>query len=142
MSPASCSVSAAKRCRSRPVCSCCAGAYRQGTSRAPLDLREVLESTVASGFDVEELRLRQPTRGVAQIALARQAAMYLAHVSCGLSKAAAGRLFGRDRTTVHHACIVIEQRRDDKAFDTALTHLEQLVRIVVGVQEVACETHG
>lgn len=101
------------------------------------ELRSLLETTVAGGFDIDEVLLRQPNRGEARIALARQAAMYLAHVGCGLSKAQVGRLFERDRTTVHHACLVIEQRRDDVGFDLALDHLERVVRIVAGPLEAS-----
>jgi chromosomal replication initiation ATPase DnaA len=110
----------------------------QGQFYRELDLRQLLESIVAGGFDVEEDRLRVPSRGIARIALARQAAMYLAHVTCSLSKTDAGRLFERDRTTVQHACTVIEQHRDDDEFDLALAYLEQILRIVVGPQEAAC----
>jgi chromosomal replication initiation ATPase DnaA len=102
------------------------------------ELRELLEAVVAAGFDVEEALLRLPSRGYATIALARQAAMYLAHVVCRLSKADVGRMFERDRTTVHHACLVVEQRRDNARFDAAIDHLERVVRITVGPQEVAC----
>lgn len=114
-------------------------AGRQGRRCEVAELRSLLEATVASGFDIDEGRLRQPTRGEARVALARQVAMYLAHVCCGLSKAEAGRVFERDRTTVHHACMVIEQRRDDDHFDLALDHLERVVRIVVGPLEVSCQ---
>ena len=61
------------------------------------------------------------------MALARQVAMYLAHVGCGLSLTETGRLFERDRTTVAHACGVIEDRRDDPIFDRALDLLEWAV---------------
>ncbi len=101
-------------------------------------LRELLDTTVAAGFDVDEVQLRQPSRGVARIALARQVAMYLSHVACGLTKAETGRLFDRDRTTVHHACIVVEQRRDDRSFDHAIDHLERVVKIVAGPRRMPC----
>ena len=58
-------------------------------------------------------------------AFARQIAMYLAHVGFGLSMAEIGRVFGRDRTTVVHACHLIEDRRDEVRFDQLLDHLEQ-----------------
>jgi hypothetical protein len=58
-------------------------------------------------------------------AFARQIAMYLAHVVFGLSMAEIGRAFGRDRTTVVHACHLIEDRRDEMRFDQLLDHLEQ-----------------
>lgn len=115
-----------------------ADARRKGPAFESPELRKLLEATVAGGFDIEEDDLRKPTRGEARIALARQVAMYLAHVGCGLSKAEAGRLFHRDRTTVHHACIVVEGRRDDDQFDLALEYLEQIIRIVVGAPEGTC----
>lgn len=65
---------------------------------------------------------RRPFRAAA---FARQIAMYLAHVGFGLSMAEVGRAFGRDRTTVVHACHLIEDRRDERRFDDLLDHLEQ-----------------
>jgi hypothetical protein len=56
--------------------------------------------------------------------LARQTAMYLANVAFGLSFTEISKLFGRDRTTVTHACAVIEDLRDNVAVDRALTILE------------------
>lgn len=120
---------------------CAAGrAARQGQRCRNQQLRPLLEAMVANGFDIEEILLQHPTRGDARIALARQVAMYLAHVACGLSKTEAGQLFGRDRSTVHHACVVIEERRDDEGFNRALDHLERIIRIVVGpvVPEATC----
>jgi chromosomal replication initiation ATPase DnaA len=102
------------------------------------ELLTLLEAIVAGGFDIEVVLLRLPSRGVARVALARQSAMYLAHTICGLSKTEVGRLFERDRTTVNHACSMVEQRRDDVTFDLALEHLERVVRVVLGPQEVRC----
>jgi chromosomal replication initiation ATPase DnaA len=84
----------------------------------------VIEATVAQVFGVTHADLSIKSRGKAHIALARQAAMYLAHVTCGLTLTEVGLLFGRDRTTVAHACAVIEDRRDDPIFDRALDLLE------------------
>tara|TARA_R110000765_G_C18548700_1_gene561964 strand:- start:103 stop:465 length:363 start_codon:yes stop_codon:yes gene_type:complete len=57
-------------------------------------------------------------------ARARQLAMYLSHVVLGRSLTEIGDAFGRDRTTVSHACAVIEDMRDDPAFDAEVTELE------------------
>lgn len=59
------------------------------------------------------------TRGPARNAFRRQVAIYLAHVDFGLPYRALADLFGRDRTTVAHACSVVEDRRDRPAFDAA-----------------------
>lgn len=97
-----------------------------------MELHTLLDLMVAGVFDVESDLLRLPTRGRARVALARQVAMYLAHVGCGLSLTEAGELFGRDRTTVAHACSVVEKRRDDPSFDGAIDLLEGVVRVLVG----------
>lgn len=94
-----------------------------GAAEVPLT-RVVIEQSVAQVFGVAGGDLRQATRGRAKVARARQVAMYLAHVGCGLSLTDVGRLFCRDRTTVSHACSVIEDGRDDATFDRVMELLE------------------
>lgn len=89
--------------------------------------RTVVEAAVAQVFGVAHDDLFKATRGRARGALARQVAMYLAHVSCRLSLTEVGQLFARDRTTVAHACAVVEDRRDDPVFDRTLELLELVV---------------
>ena len=74
------------------------------------------------GVDLDEVV--GPKRGTAAVAFARSAAMYLAHVCLGLTLSEVGAHFGRDRTTVGHACRRIEDARDDERFDRVLTCLE------------------
>lgn len=90
--------------------------------------RCAIEYSVARVFAVPISALHSATRGRAPVALARQIAMYLAHVICGLSMAEVGRIFERDRTTVSHACALIEDRRDDPLFDQILELLERVAR--------------
>jgi chromosomal replication initiation ATPase DnaA len=73
--------------------------------------------------DIKELR-RGPTRA----ALARQVAMYLAHVGLEMSLARVAAAFGRDRSTVGHACHLIEDRRDEAPFDALIDALEESMR--------------
>src|SRR5688572_8450193 len=47
--------------------------------------REAIEQAVVQVFGIAYRDLRRATRGRAKVALARQVAMYLAHVGCGLS---------------------------------------------------------
>lgn len=89
--------------------------------------RLVIEQTVAQVFGVANCDLRRSTRGRAHVARARQVGMYLAHVACGLSLTDVGRVFERDRTTVSHACGVVEDERDDPTFDRVLELLERAV---------------
>ena len=87
-------------------------------------LARLAEVTVAAISHVPAASLREPNRGQRPIALARQTAMYLAHVAFGLTLTRVGICFGRDRTTVRHACALIEDRRDDPALEFALSALE------------------
>ena len=97
---------------------------------ADLQLRGSLEEIVARVFDVQLDHLRLPTRGPARVAMARQVTMYLGHVTCGLSLTEVGQLFERDRTTVAHACQVVEDRREDQDFDRAIELLENISKIL------------
>lgn len=80
---------------------------------------------VARVYNILPAALHSPTRGEAHVASARQLAMYLAHVTFGLSLGAVGRHFGRDRTTAAYGCRQVEDRRDNPSFDLMLDHLEQ-----------------
>lgn len=84
----------------------------------------VAELLVAAVFAVPVPALRAHHRGPARVAFARQIAMYLAHVSLGERLGAVATHFGRDRSTVGHACARIEEERDDPAFDQTLCVLE------------------
>jgi chromosomal replication initiation ATPase DnaA len=86
-----------------------------------------LISMVAAARGLAVPALLSPTRGKAPVALARQIAMYLMHVVLSRSLKQTGTLFGRDRTTVAHACALIEDLREDPRFDAALDTLETLI---------------
>lgn len=95
-------------------------------------MRRVIERTVANVFGIDCEDLRRPTRGQAQVALARQVAMYITHVVCGVSLTEVGAMFLRDRTTVSHACEVVEKRRDNGDFDHAIELIELVIRVLMG----------
>lgn len=94
----------------------------------PWCARDIIDAAVAAAFTVPLGELRASTRRRASVALARQSAMYLAHVAFGLSFTEVGRAFGRDRTTAAYACRRIEDRRADMGLDTALAELEHALR--------------
>ena len=87
-----------------------------------------MEAIVAATFAVSVDELRAPSRGRSDVAFARQAAMYLTHVVFGLSCSATGALFHRDRTTVAHACRLMEEQRDAPAVDRLFDILEVICR--------------
>ena len=89
-----------------------------------LSLCRCVEAVVAHAFDLTVCDLRGASRGEAPIAFARQVAMYVAHVWLALSLSEVGRRFERDRTTVAHACRVVEERRDDPRVDRLVSAIE------------------
>lgn len=83
---------------------------------------------VALGFSVSPHDVFSHRRLDRRVALARQAAMYLAHIGWGWSLGKVGQALGRDRATVSHACRVIEDRRRDAALDRLLDDCEAALR--------------
>ncbi len=105
----------------------------KGAGQHPID-RERFKSTclfiealVCAVFGVSRRDLRRSGRGRAEVAFARQTAMYLAHVSLGLTLSDVGDMFGRDRTTVAHACARIEDSRDRECLARLFDCLEAAV---------------
>lgn len=87
-------------------------------------MARLAEAAVCAAMRRPVAAIRQGRRGPRPVAFARQAAMYLAHVAFGLSLSQVGICFGRDRTTVRHACALIEDRRDRPDFELAMEALE------------------
>ncbi len=110
---------------------------RSGSDRAEPAERTAIEYAVSQVFGIGAGELGRATRGEARVALARQVAMYLAHVGRGYTFTEVGRQFARDRTTVAHACGVIEDRRDDPVFDRTLELLEQVVHAIAARRPAA-----
>ncbi len=92
---------------------------------------QIIGMIVATAFQVPVADISAPTRGCASVAAARQVALYLVHVGFGLTLTQTGTLFGRDRTTVAHACRSVEERREDPDFDACLDYLEIAARIYI-----------
>jgi hypothetical protein len=93
-----------------------------------------LAARLAAGcFEVPLGEISAPTRGSARAARARHLAMYIAHVAFGLPLNIVGAGFARHRTTAAYACRKIEDKRDDPAFDAALSALELAARIILGL---------
>lgn len=110
---------------SRPAGS--SDATRVGPTRFALATLRIL---VADAFAVPAEALAAATRGPADVAFARQTAMYLAHVGLGATFSEVGRAFGRDRTTAAHACRTVEERRDDPRVETLVAGLERALASV------------
>jgi chromosomal replication initiation ATPase DnaA len=106
---------------------------KTSAKRAELWARQAAEvrltcDAVAKLYNILTAELDSPTRGEAHVAHARQLAMYLSHVTFGMSLGAVGRHFGRDRTTAAYACRQVEDRRDNPRFDLMLDRLEHALK--------------
>lgn len=102
-------------------------ARRVPRRRASACPAQALGDLVAAVFALPASAVTARARGDADVAFARQTAMYLAHVAFGASYSEIGRAFGRDRTTAAHACRVVEERRDDPLVDAVVGRLERLL---------------
>lgn len=80
----------------------------------------------ALGLPAETIRTL--ARGRSEAAFGRRVAMYLCHVGFEMSFSRVSLAFGRDRSTVGHACRLVEARRDDPVFDAWIDALETALR--------------
>jgi len=80
----------------------------------------------AAIFNVSGNDLRRTGLSTTSVARVREIGMYVAHVILGLTMTAIGRGFGRDRTTVQHACHLVEDMRDDEEFDQIVKMVENI----------------
>jgi chromosomal replication initiation ATPase DnaA len=89
---------------------------------------ELAAHVVSYALGVAANAIVDDARGCSQTAYARQLAMYLCHVVFELSLSRVASAFGRDRSTVAHACHAIEDRRDEDQFDHWIASLEAMMR--------------
>lgn len=94
---------------------------------------EAMIDIVAALFNVSGKELRRSGRTSLEVTRVRQIGMYVAHVTLGMVQGEVGRGFGRDRTTVLHACHLVEDLRDDPDFDRIVATTERVATAAFGV---------
>jgi hypothetical protein len=82
---------------------------------------------VCEAFGVHLVALTSAERGQRNVAFARQTAMYLCRLVFAMTLQEIAACFGRDRTTVSHALLCIEEAREDAVFDAKLRVIESLL---------------
>ena len=87
------------------------------------------EGYVARAYCILPSDLYRNTRGKMHVCEARQLVMYIAHVVLELARSEVARRYNRDRSTVAHACRMIEERREDPDFDRLVKSIEDLVTL-------------
>lgn len=91
-----------------------------------IELCEGMIDVTAALFNVSSKDMRRTGRTALEVSRVRQIAMYVTHVILGLSMAEVGKGFQRERTTVLHACHLIEDMRDDCDFDRIVGMAERV----------------
>jgi len=107
---------------------------RAEPSRAPfrgsekaIEVCDCLIDIVSALFGISSNEIRRAGRTNLDVARVRQLAMYVAHITLSLTMKDIGVGFSRDRTTVLHACHLIEDLRDDLEFDRLVVMAERVV---------------
>lgn len=89
-------------------------------------LCDALIDLLVAMFGVSGTELRSPLRCRREVARVRQIGMYVAHTAFGLAMRDVAAGFARDRTTVMHACHLVEDMRDDTEFDAIVSTFERI----------------
>lgn len=84
---------------------------------------------VGYALGVPEVDVRSRTRRGRTAAHARHVAMYLSYAALGMSLARVAAAFRRDRSTIAHACRIVEDRREDPDYDKWISQLEEVLHV-------------
>ncbi len=93
-----------------------------------IELCDALIDLLVAMFGVSGTELRSPLRCRREVARVRQIGMYVAHTAFGLAMREVAAGFARDRTTVMHACHLVEDMRDDTEFDAIVSKFERIAQ--------------
>lgn len=109
------------------------GTYQDPAVFAPAQRAGLAQVIAGQVYDISAAEMRGPTRGRPRAAHARQVAVVLARNVFGMSYRQLAEEFGRDRSTICHACNVIARMREENdEFDSTLRWLESLLRGATG----------
>lgn len=100
-------------------------------------IARMAKEVVCEAYCIPHAELMAPDRRSAALARARQVAMYLAHVVGQLTLNEVSEFFGRDRSTVSHACINVEDSRDSPVLELELDYMEGRLRARIRGAEAA-----
>ncbi|MBI1391735.1 MAG: chromosomal replication initiator DnaA [Alphaproteobacteria bacterium] len=92
------------------------------------DVADAAFEVMSQAYNIPLARLSMTGRQHANVAFVRQTAMYLCHVVGQLTVRDIALIFGREPSTVSHACHAVEDRRDLEIFDQQLSLLEAALR--------------
>lgn len=96
-------------------------------------LAKFVNQMVATAYEVTGDHLFNNARGNSREIRARQISMYLMHICLSFSLTEIARIYARDRTTIGHACRVIEDMRDTPVFDDRIIEMEETIQTVIAL---------
>ncbi|MEO0327267.1 MAG: helix-turn-helix domain-containing protein [Pseudomonadota bacterium] len=96
-------------------------------------LFEITNRLVALTLNVNVHDLVQCYRGNQATSRARQVSCYLMHTILSMSLVEIAKAYRKDRTTIGHACRLVEDLRDNPKFDQTLVELEETLKIVASL---------
>lgn len=105
--------------------------HRRGRPRVPVSERSLAQCRAAGRLVAElcraDVQMPTPCAEAQTITHVRQVGMYIAHVILSIPYGTIAIAFGKDRTTVAHACRVVEERRDAQEYDRFIEFCERCV---------------
>ncbi len=111
-------------------------------TRRNIAVCDALIDLLVAAFGMDGKELRSPTRCRRPVARVRQIGMYVAHTCFGMAMTDVAAGFARDRSTVTHACQIVEDMRDDEDFDAIVAAFERIVRSAFSTWKLAGKTAG
>lgn len=126
------------------------GVHANSNTACPVILRHkggsllpgFVNQMIASTFDLKSEKLLQNDRGEARLTRARQISMYLMNTSLSMNFVEIAAFYRKDRTTVSHACSVVEGLRDAPDFDDRLLELEKTIEMVIQLAQYSLEAES
>ena len=82
---------------------------------------------IAAAYEISGERLLIRDRGVVKVNRPRQISMYLMNTVLSFKFTEIAEFYDKDRTTVSHACGVIEELRDNPRFDRRMCEFENTI---------------
>ncbi|MAS03242.1 MAG: chromosomal replication initiator DnaA [Ahrensia sp.] len=116
--------------------------HSTGTTAGAIALCDAIIDLTAIFFNVSSKDLRSSGRTPNPVSRVRQIGMYVGHVTLGLKMTEVGAGFGRDKSTVVHACHTIEDMRDDEDFDLIVARVERLVSVAFALDRQDARRDG
>lgn len=116
--------------------------HSAGTTSGAIALCDAIIDLTAIFFNVSSKDLRSSGRTPNPVSRVRQIGMYVGHVTLGLKMTEVGAGFGRDKSTVVHACHTIEDMRDDEDFDLIVARVERLVSVAFALDRQDARRDG